>query len=202
MSTEPPTQPTPNPAPAPPPIVHTIKLPFPLQEGEQVLQLVRKHWFFLWPLSILWSLYAIVPVIAAYLALDVIGVIGDLGIVFWIVALVWLLFWAVKLVLNYYRYHNDIWLISNQRVVDSFKSNPFNLRVNTADLVSIQDIAVERKGIFATVLHFGDVNMETAGADRVPFIIGGVPDPEHIQLLIDKERDRERQRAGGGASTL
>lgn len=41
-----------------------------------------------------------------------------------------------------------------------------------------------------------------AGADRVPSVITGVTNPEAIQLLIDKERHRERQRASGGPSAV
>jgi hypothetical protein len=173
-----------------------------MQGGETILQLVRRHWFFLWPRTILWSLYALVPVIVLSIVLSKIGILGDLGIFWWIVVLVWLLYWAVRLALNYYRYHNDIWVITNQRLIDSYKSNPFNLRVDTADLVNMQDIGVHRSGLFATTLHFGDVVCETAGADHVPFTISGVPNPEAIQILIDKERDRERQRASGGPSAI
>jgi hypothetical protein len=208
MSTQPPPPPsgqqppTPPQQPTPPPEVHTLKLPFPMQTGETVLLFVRKHWFFFWPIAILWTLYALVPVIAAYILLDLIGIVGDLGIFFWIIALVWVVYWVVRILLSLYRYRNDIWVISNQRVIDSFKANPFNLRVNTADLVNVQDISVNRKGIFATALHYGDVMIATAGTEDKPFLISGVPDPEHIQLLIDKERDRERQRASGGPTSV
>jgi hypothetical protein len=193
MSTQPPPQ-SQQPSAGP---VHTIKLPFPMQDGETILELVRRHWFFLWPRTILWTLYALVPVIVLSIGLDMIGILDDLGIFWWIVALAWLLFWAARLALNYYRYHNDIWVVTNQRLIDSYKSNPFNLRVDTADLINMQDIGVHKTGVFATMLKFGDVVCETAGADRVPFVISGVPNPESIQLLIDKERDRERQRASG-----
>lgn len=193
------TQPTPQPASAPRPVVHTVKLPFPLQKDETILLLVRKHWFFLWPLTILWTLYALVPPIVVGVISNAVGAMSGVGTYIWLVpSLIWAGYWLIRLLLNFYRYRNDIWVISNQRIIDSFKSNPFNLRVNTADLVNVQDISINRKGIFATVLHFGDVLLATAGTEDAPFIISGVPDPEHIQLLIDNERDRERMRASGG----
>jgi hypothetical protein len=65
-----------------------------------------------------------------------------------------------------------------------------------------KDIGIHRTGLLDTTLHFGDVVCETAGADRVRFVITGVANPEAIQLLIDKERDRERQRASGGPSAV
>ena len=75
--------------------------------------------------------------------------------------------------------------------------NPLGLKISTADLVNIQDMTVERHGIFQTALNYGDVNCQTA-ADNRDFVMGGVPQPQELQLLIDKERDRERLRSRGG----
>jgi hypothetical protein len=177
-------------------------LPMPLQEGEVVLELVHRHWWYLWPRTILWVLFAVVPVIVLALVFDEIGILDDLGIFFWIVAALWLGWWLVRLALNWYRYANDIWLVTNQRIIDSFKSNPFNHRLSTADLVNVQDISVEKIGLAATVLSFGDVVCQTAaGGVHEPFRIIGIARPKAIQLLIDKERDRERQRLGAGPGT-
>ena len=171
-----------------------VRLPFPLQEHEQILALFRRHWWFLWPQNIILALVAVVPVIAIAWLLSEIGVLDDLGIFFWIVAALWLGYWAVRIFMNWYRYRHDIWVVTNQRIVDSYKAHPFSLRVATADLVNIQDMAVVKSGIVASILNFGDVLCETASADNVDFRITGVPHPESIQLLIDRERDRERMR--------
>ena len=168
-------------------------LPFPLQDGEQVIQLCRRHWWYLWPRTILWTLFAVVPVVAAVWLLSALDVLSDLGIFFYIAAANWLIVWLVRLLLNWYAYHNDIWVITNQRIVDSFKPTPISKRLATADLVNIQDMTVEKNGIIKTVLNFGDVICQTAATGE-QFRITGVPRPEAVQLLVDKERDRERMR--------
>lgn len=179
--------------------MRTIRLPFPLQDNEDITLLVRKHWWFLWPQSVLWALFAIVPVVAGAIILDMIGILDDLGMIWWGIAILYLVYWAIRLLLNWYRYHNDIWLITNQRIVDSFKKHPWNLRLATADLVNIQDMTVVKNGPIASLLNFGDVVCETAGAENKPFLISGIPRPEQVQLLIDRERDRMRkeERSGG-----
>jgi hypothetical protein len=193
-----PQQPVPQTAAEPYPM-RTIRLPFPLQDNENITLLVRKHWWFLWPQSILWVLFAIVPVIAGAIILGMIGILDDLGMFWWGLVILYIVYWAIRLLLNWYRYHNDLWLITNQRIIDSFKRHPWNLRLATADLVNIQDMSVVKNGPIASILNFGDVVCETAGAEHKPFLISGIARPEQVQLLIDKERDRERKldRSGG-----
>ena len=187
------TDATPEPPPTTPaPAGQVVRLPFPMQDGERVIALFRRHWWFLWPQSILLTLIAVVPVVVAAWVFDAIGVLDDMGIWFWLIAVAWLVVGAVRLFFNWYQYHHDIWVVTNQRIVDAFKKHPLNLRVSTADLVNIQDMSVVKSGITPTLLNYGTVVLETAGADRVAFLISGVPRPESIQLLIDRERDRER----------
>jgi hypothetical protein len=187
--------------PAPPPESATSqhaerppRLPFPLQGGERILELCRRHWFFLWPKTLILLLVAVVPVVLAIWLLSLIDVFDDLGIFFWIPAGLWLAYWAVRTFFNWYAYHNDIWVVTNQRIIDSFKPHPFNKRVSTADLVNIQDMSIHKSGIFASLMNFGDVICQTAGVGAETFRITGIPRPESVQLLIDRERDRERLR--------
>jgi hypothetical protein len=170
------------------------RLPFPLQEAEQVLALCRRHWWFLWPRTILLALIALAPVVVAFWLLEEIGARDDLGIIFWIAVALWLAYWGARAFFNWYQYRNDIWVVTNQRLIDSYKANPFSLRISTADLVNLQDMSVVKSGIVPTMLNFGNVVCETAGSERAAFTIAGIPRPEAIQLFIDRERDRERMR--------
>jgi hypothetical protein len=169
-------------------------LHFPLQDGERVIMICRKHWLFLWPRIAGMALAALVPVIAAAVLLSKAGHLGGKpGMVFWIVAAVYLLYWAVRMFLGWYRYNNDIWVVTNQRVVDSTKTTPISLKISTADLVNVQDMTVERSGIFRTMFNYGDIVCQTA-ADIQEFRMTSIPHPQEVQLLVDKERDRERMR--------
>ena len=116
--------------------------------------------------------------------------------VFWIASAVWMLYWAVRMLLNWYRYHNDIWVVTNQRLIDSTRPTPFNLKLSTADLVNVQDMTVEREGVLPTMLDYGDIVCQTA-ADMQEFRLPGIPKPREVQLLVDRERDRERTRVAG-----
>jgi hypothetical protein len=159
-----------------------------------VLRLVRRHWIYLWPRIVLQFVFAIVPIVVVWFVLDAAGGYEDAGAtIFRIAALVWLLFWAFRIFLTWYRYHNDIWVITNQRLIDSFKPHPFNLGISTADLVNVQDMTIERSGVLRTLLDYGDIVCQTA-AENLDFRLPGIPDPREVQGLIDRERDRERLR--------
>jgi hypothetical protein len=120
---------------------------------------------------------------------------GIVATIYWIASLLWVLFWGIKALLNWYRYHHDLWVITNQRIVDSFRKHPFHHQLSSADLVNIQDMTVSRSGLLQTAFKFGDIHCETAGGMGMKdFLLSSVPNPEEIQLLVDRERDRERMR--------
>jgi len=171
------------------------RVPFPMQQNEQVITICRRHWIYLWPHTIMLALWGIVPVAVIALLLSWTDTYdGIVAQIFWVVAAVWLLYWAVRIFLNWYRYRHDIWVITNQRIVDSLKNHPFHHKLSTADLVNVQDMTVERSGVLQTTLNYGDIICQTAGMSGAEFRLSGIPQPQEVQLLVDKERDRERTR--------
>ena len=178
-----------------------MKLPFPLQETEKVLLMCRRHWIYLYPRMILQILIAVLPVLALFLVLRWADAMDGLAAkIAMVVSAIWLVVWAVKIILLKYRYDNDLWTVTNQRIIDSYRSNPFSLKITTADLVDIVDTSLNRSGIFPTMLNYGDIRCETAG-ERQDISLPAVPHPQEVHALIDRERDRERKSTyqGGGS---
>jgi hypothetical protein len=172
-------------------------LPFPLQDGERVLKVCRRHWIYFWPMMAAQFVAAVVPIILLALLLNAVDALDGTGSrIFFILSVAYLVYWGVRLVLTWYRYQHDIWVITNQRLIDSYRRHPFDMSISTADLVNIQDMTVERSGILRTMLDFGNVVCQTASSDQ-SFMLTGVPDPRETQALVDRERDRERMRLRG-----
>jgi len=170
-----------------------MKLPFPLQEGEQLLALARRHWLYVYPKLVAGIIVALVPVGVLWWAMARLDW-SDNGLprlVALVATAVWLVYWAIRLYFFKYRYDNDIWVISNQRVIDSVKNNWFHLQMSTADLVDIEDMTVSRSGVLGTVFDFGDIDCQTAGAVR-KFSLRGIPRPREVQALVDRLRDESR----------
>ena len=104
----------------------------------------------------------------------------------------WLVFWAIKAYFTWYKYQNDIWVVTNQRIVDSLKRNWFHHRMSSADLVNVEDMSVDRGGVFATMFNFGNLICQTAGS-RSNFVLSGIPEPAEVLALVDRSRDAARR---------
>ena len=170
------------------------EVPVPLQDGEQILKLCRRHWIYLWPLIGVYFFAALIPPVVLGVVLDKAGGYHGLGEkIFWVVAWAYLGYWLVRIFLAWYRYRHDIWAITNQRLIDSYKRHPFSLHVSTADLVDVQDMTIQRDGLLRTLLDYGNIVCQTA-AEQQDFRLIGIPDPREVQSLVDRERDRERLR--------
>lgn len=174
-----------------------MKLPFPLQQSETVLTVQRRHWLFLYPRLLILAGITLVPVAALWWALWAADAADGVARTAALIASgIWVLYWGIRTVLLKYRYDNDIWVVTNQRLIDSVRTTPFSLRMSTADLVDIVDTSVNRSGLLRTLFDYGDIECETAG-ERHDFSLNAVPHPREVHALIDRERDRERKSALG-----
>lgn len=175
-----------------------MKLPFPLQESEKVLIVCRRHWIYLYPLMVFQTVIALMPVVALFVVLrwaDALDGLGAKAAI--VVSAVWLVVWAVRIFFLKYRYDNDIWTVTDQRIIDSYRSSPISLKMTTADLVDIVDTSVNRSGVLPTLLNYGDIRCETAG-ERQDISLPAVPRPQEVHAMIDRERDRERNKTYRG----
>jgi hypothetical protein len=161
-----------------------MNLPIQLQDGEEVIKIIRRHPASLW----------------GRLALDALILIAGLAVWLWLgpstlLNIVFALVVVGTLLAGFmvwYRYHNDQWLITNRRLVDVTRTTPFNLQVTTASLNNVQDINIRMKGIFNTMLNFGDVICQTASSGSKTFALMGVANPEKVLDVIDEARSKAR----------
>jgi hypothetical protein len=176
------------------------KLPFTLQREESVLVFCRRHIVYLVTRMVGIGAAGLLPIAALLvLAAKTFGLDGTAGkIVLGLVAL-WAIYWAIRGYFAWFRYQNDIWVITNQRIVDSVRRHWFHHRMASADLVDVEDINVVKEGLFATAFNYGDVRCQTAG--EVPnFILAGIPKPTDVLAVVDSARDAARRQLSNPTS--
>jgi hypothetical protein len=152
---------------------------FTLGPGEHIIAIFRKHPFTLWISGISYGFMLIAPIIfLPFLSLDPIT-LGWVGILYWVYALVlWTSFF-----IHWTDFMLDVWILTNERLVDVEQLGLFSRRISTLSLDRVQDVTVQATGLIDTFLKIGTVYVQTAGQER-EFKIPSARDPEKIKELI------------------
>jgi hypothetical protein len=173
-----------------------MALPLDLQDDEVVRLVCRRHIVFL-ATRLAWRIAALlVPLVLLALIARGVGFSGIVVTGSWIVAAVWSAYWLVAIYFTWYRHQHDLWIITNQRLVDSLRRHWFHHQMSSADLVDVEDMSIVKEGLFATVFGYGDLNCQTAGAQS-RFILSGIPHPDEVLTLVDASRDAARRELRG-----
>lgn len=153
----------------------------------------------LYPKLVLQAIVGLIPIVLlTLLAASGPGLGSLVGRVALVLDLLWALYWVVRIYFTSYRYNNDVWVVTNQRIVDSLRRHWFHHRMASADLVDVEDMAVHREGALPTMFNFGDVRCQTAGVEP-NFILSGIPDPAGVLSTVDAARDAARQQRMAGS---
>lgn len=164
-----------------------MKLPFELLPDEQVVLVTRRHWLFFVPRFVGYALAGLAPPIVLLWALSASKHLKGLALTIALVAgAAWLLFWLVRVALLKYRYDNDLWAVTNRRVVDVVKPTPMRFHMSAAALVELEDVSTSRDGLLQTLFDFGNLECQTAG-EREHFTFRGVPNPRAIAAVVERE---------------
>lgn len=154
-----------------------------LREGETIEYIARRHWIgiavqvittialFLAPLLIIPT----EPFIERFLPKSTPSAVLFFSLLYWMILL---LFFYIEL-LNYWL---DMWIITNQRIIDVEHQALFHRQVSEFSTARVQDITVEVEGVFASLLRYGDISVQTAGEQS--FSIKRVANPELVKNAI------------------
>jgi uncharacterized membrane protein YdbT with pleckstrin-like domain len=92
-------------------------------------------------------------------------------------------------------WRNDLYVITDDRVIDIEKAPFVREERREAGLDKIQDVRYLQEGFIALRLDFGNVRLETAGGIEA-FTFDSVPHPRQVQIEIFKRIDQFHREAG------
>ena len=179
-----------------------IKFDFPNKESnEKVYMTVRRHYFVLVRQSIIFLFFFIFPIIIG-------GVLYYFNIsireyafypIMILILSVYYLFVTLFAMIKWIEYYYDIWIITNKRIIDMEQKSLFNHITSELRLDKIQDVTFEIKGFLASVFHYGNIYVQTAGSVQ-RFAFEEIPKSQKIKRLIidlqgqleDVRGDREK----------
>ena len=170
---------------------------FKVDQNEKIILKVRKHWFMLLP-AIFFLIFAVVlpflvlgiiTLIPADLPLDRIAEHRSLIIFLY---MLWVLMSWIIFAFQWTDYYLDVWYITTKRVVDIDQKGVFYREVSSLQYDKIQDITIDVRGLFATLLEYGDIHIETAGENR-KILIRNASHPEEVKNIILMQTKRESE---------
>ena len=172
---------------------------FPGQhENEKVVLVARKHWIVLLPYFLHIALMCLLPIIVYIFVIpNVLPVFleepyNGLFILFAVIyyGFVWIVIFTV-----WADYYLDIWIVTNERIIDIEQIGFFNRVVSELDLKRIQDITSSVHGMLPTMFGFGNIHIQTAAEER-KFDLKSVPHPvtarRQITKLYRAAREKDR----------
>lgn len=167
-------------------------------EGEKVITHLRRHWFVFFRSFLMFALLAFVPLIVYQLANQTFwpfltGEAGQAGVL--VLVFTYYLF-LLSLILTFWaETYLDVWTVTNQRIINREQNGLFHRVVSELDLLKIQDITTEQKGVFATIFHYGNVYIQTA-AEKERFVFEQVPRPYQVAKTIQKLNEELKKNLG------
>lgn len=159
-----------------------------LNKGEHAVTLIRRHWYHIAVRGFVdvfvFTCVALLIFLAdSFLAEFVRGSeIHTTALSIYLLAgfglLLWMHFFAA-----WSDHWLDAWVITNERIIDIEQKGFFRRQVSSFPLDRIQDVTFETNGLLATLLHFGNVRMQTASISD-DLIMKQVPFPEDIKEVV------------------
>lgn len=155
------------------------------EDTEHVVLFLRQHPIVLFPQIMVGIIMLIAPTILFPLAVSFIGSLPVslpagypiIGTIFWYVATVGFF------LATFIHWFFNIYIVTNQRIVDIDFINLLYKEFSEAELDKIQDLTFVSQGIFATIFNYGSVLVQTAGEmPNIEFF--AVPQPDRVVKTI------------------
>lgn len=164
---------------------------FELEPGEHVVRQMRKHWFVFLAELLPYAILAVLPLaipafmrVAGPLAQYADAIVWSDPVVRVVLGAWWLMIWVAAFN-TFTRYFLNLWVLTNERIVDIKQRGFFNREVSSLLLNRVQDVTIDTEGLMPSLLDFGDIHVQSAGASE-RFVMRGIPLPMQMRDLILK----------------
>ncbi|OQB05918.1 MAG: hypothetical protein BWY19_00697 [bacterium ADurb.Bin212] len=158
---------------------------FPSQKTqEKVFLLLRRHWFTYFgfvAVAVIMSIPLLAVIIVWINRPDYFSAtMGNIAI---ILVFAYVLFALAIMLYGFIDYYLDVYIVTNERIVNVEQNGFFRRKISELHLHQIQDVSAKVDGMFSTMLHYGNVYIQTAG-ERENFIFQSIPNPYRVSKLI------------------
>ncbi len=178
------------------PNLHPGTRAFPGQStDEKLVFIIRKHWIV--DVAILTkTFFAVFWPLIVYFIINFIwsipqNIYVETGVIIMHLYVLFTLFWYY---VKWIDHRLDLIIFTDRRMVDINQTRLFDRRISEANLAQIQDVNSEVKGFWPTMLHYGKLNIQTAGPEGNVFEMTYVRWPSLVASTIIELRDNYTKR--------
>lgn len=162
---------------------------------EKIVHPLRRHWATFMPFLFGFLVLLFVPVVLAIILQAVLPTAFEQP--FWYALMVlgagtYYLLILVYFFAHFVDFYLDLWIVTNDRIVDIEQFGLFSRSISEVDLFRIQDVTTHVNGVFATFFDFGNVEVKTA-SENVDIVFRNIPHPNKVResLLRLAHEDRK-----------
>lgn len=202
-------------APAPPPLIpsapqqplnntQTPQYPTPILDtqarsmedvdhDENLISIIKRHFFGIFIIYVqtivaltigIGLIYLLLPNFVDPSQTEIYRAIG-------IIAGVVVVLMALILIIATVIYYSSHLILTDQNITQVLQIGLFNRKVSQLAVGNIEDVTAQKHGVFATILDYGVLNIETAG-EQVNFVFNYCPRPDFYARQILEAREHAR----------
>lgn len=154
---------------------------------EKIERTIRRHPITFIPYLLLFFLLLIVPLGLYWLIINSSLIMLLQNPIYHVLFILLASIYYLSTILFFYTYfvsfHLDLWIITNDRILDMEQKSLFARTVSEVDLYQIQDATSSIEGFFPTIFNYGSINLQTAGP-IARFVFRNVPHPNELRQTI------------------
>lgn len=150
--------------------------------SEKTLVLLYQHWFVLILDLLSFFLMIFLPFILYFLVNEQLARFGWHD-VFWFLVGIYFIFWWLGIFYRITMYLLNTWVVTDHRILNNEQHSFFSRTLSEMNLGKIQDVSVRLQGVVPTFLNFGDLEIQTAGAEP-RFTFKQISNPQRVKELI------------------
>lgn len=98
-----------------------------------------------------------------------------------------------------YIYRQSKLIVTDKTITQVLQESLFSRKISQLALPNVEDVTADRHGFFATIINYGDLNVETAGEqENFHFIFAPIPDNYAKMILEAREQFIRKYGEHGG----
>lgn len=172
---------------------------------EEIFTVIHRHWFNILTHFVAIIIFTLVTLGFFFLA-PVLTALFDITLnsaaVYFITTLVFLFLWIYGFFI-WIDYYFDVWIITDERILNIEQKSLFMRVISEVDLGRVQDVTTKVEGFLPTLLDFGDIFIQTAGQDKhFHFRKIGNPDLHKDEIVRLVKKIHEKRSGAVPASAI